>query len=68
MISSPDAISWETQFGDLDKQERLGQFNMDEFKFAFSWSFEDCEQNLYHTMALVLTGALFRRVQLEDTH
>lgn len=40
--SSENYLRWEEQFGDLDSQGRLENFPIDKYKYAFSWSFENC--------------------------
>ena len=41
-ISSPNYIKWEEQFGDVDDQPRVKGFDTEKYKYAFSWSFENC--------------------------
>lgn len=43
--TSPNYIKWEEQFGDVDDQPRVKGFDTEKYKFAFSWSFENCQYN-----------------------
>ena len=36
--SSENYLKWEEQFGDLDSQDRVENFPIDKYKYAFSWS------------------------------
>lgn len=39
------SISWEEQFADIDKQERLEHFNMDDYEYDHTWSLDECKFN-----------------------
>ncbi|EIM87664.1 Rieske domain-containing protein [Stereum hirsutum FP-91666 SS1] len=43
--TSEDYIKWEEQFGDVDSQPRVQGFDTSKYKYAFSWSFENCQYN-----------------------
>ncbi|GAA5950446.1 hypothetical protein JCM21900_004807 [Sporobolomyces salmonicolor] len=45
MDQSADALSWKDQFGDFEEQPRFTRFDWDNYKFAFSWSMDNCEYN-----------------------
>ncbi|KAF9030720.1 Rieske domain-containing protein [Hymenopellis radicata] len=45
MDTSDDYIKWHEQFGDVDSQPRVHGFPIDKYKYAFSWSFENCDYN-----------------------
>ena len=43
--SETPAVSWEDQFKDIDTQERLLTYNMDDYIYDHTWSLDDCNFN-----------------------
>ncbi|KAJ6525003.1 Rieske domain-containing protein [Mycena capillaripes] len=45
MNMSDDCIKWEEQFGEVDNLPRVRDFPIEKYKYAFTWTFENCGYN-----------------------
>ncbi|KAJ6449993.1 Rieske [2Fe-2S] iron-sulfur domain-containing protein [Mycena sanguinolenta] len=42
---SDDCIKWKEQFGEVDDLPRVREFPIEKYKYAFTWTFENCVYN-----------------------
>jgi len=43
--SEKPSVSWEEQFEQIDTQERLNVYNMDNYVYDHTWSLDECKFN-----------------------